>query len=125
MVLLFYYLFNSKLFKLKTKRKFTTSNLSTKSICYLLKFFKMKNIILLAVIMLFTLVSCNQKNKEVETTNAPVTEQDTTTVKDGTEVVKDSKVTDKVYACPMHSEAKGKLNDKCPKCGMKLTVEVK
>jgi uncharacterized lipoprotein YehR (DUF1307 family) len=86
----------------------------------------MKNIILLAVIMAFTLVSCNQKNKESETTNAPMMEHDSTmTMKDSTMVVKDSTVTDKVYACPMHPEAKGKLNDKCPKCGMKLTVEVK
>jgi uncharacterized lipoprotein YehR (DUF1307 family) len=86
----------------------------------------MKNIILLAVIMVFTLVSCNQKNKETETTNAPMMEHDSTmTMKDSTMVVKDSTVTDKVYACPMHPEVKGKLNDKCPKCGMKLTVEVK
>ncbi|MFV5684124.1 heavy metal-binding domain-containing protein [Flavobacterium sp. GB2R13] len=29
-----------------------------------------------------------------------------------------------MYACPMHPEVQGKLNDKCPKCGMKLTVPV-
>lgn len=76
--------------------------------------------------MAFVLVSCNQKSKESETTTAPMTEQDSTKpVQDGTEVVKDSTATDKVYACPMHPEAKGKLNDKCPKCGMKLTEEVK
>ncbi|SHG91386.1 hypothetical protein SAMN05443549_108111 [Flavobacterium fluvii] len=86
----------------------------------------MKNLILSAIVMAFIMVSCNQKNKEVETTIAPVTEQDSTKkIKDGTEVVKDSAVVDKIYACPMHPEAKGKLNDKCPKCGMKLTEEVK
>jgi hypothetical protein len=86
----------------------------------------MKNIILLAIIMAFTLVSCNQKNKDSETTNAPMMEHDSTmTMKDSMMVVKDTTVTDKVYACPMHPEAKGKLNDKCPKCGMKLTEEVK
>ncbi|MBW4362146.1 heavy metal-binding domain-containing protein [Flavobacterium taihuense] len=86
----------------------------------------MKNAILLALIMAFTLVSCNQKNKEIETKNAPMMEHDSTmTMKDSTMIVKDTTVTDKVYACPMHPEAKGKLNDKCPKCGMKLTVEVK
>lgn len=26
-----------------------------------------------------------------------------------------------LYACPMHPEATGKKDDKCPKCGMKLT----
>jgi uncharacterized lipoprotein NlpE involved in copper resistance len=86
----------------------------------------MKNTILSAIAMAFVLISCNQKSKESETTNAPMMEHDSTVVKkDGTEVVKDSTATDKVYACPMHPEAKGKLNDKCPKCGMKLTVEVK
>ena len=86
----------------------------------------MKNLILSAIIMAFVLVSCNQKNKEVETTTAPLKEQDSTiTEQDGTEVVKDSTATDKVYACPMHPEVKGKLNEKCSKCGMKLTEEVK
>jgi hypothetical protein len=86
----------------------------------------MKNLILSALVMSFVLVSCNQKNKESETANAPMMEQDSTkTMKDGTAVAKDSATTDKVYACPMHPESKGKLNDKCPKCGMKLTVEVK
>jgi hypothetical protein len=28
------------------------------------------------------------------------------------------------YSCPMHPEVQGKLNDKCSKCGMKLTVPV-
>jgi hypothetical protein len=90
----------------------------------------MKNIILSAIVMAFVLVSCNQKNKEVETTNPPMMENDTTmTMKDTTMMkndttkVKDSKT--KLYACPMHPESQGKLNDKCPKCGMKLTEEVK
>ena len=90
----------------------------------------MKNIIISAIIMAFVLVSCNQKNKEVETTNTPMMKNDTTmTMKDSTmtekdsTMVKDSKT--KLYACPMHPESQGKLNDKCPKCGMKLTEEVK
>ncbi len=29
--------------------------------------------------------------------------------------------TNKIYACPMHPEVQGKQNEKCPKCGMKLT----
>lgn len=79
-----------------------------------------------AIVMAFVLVSCNQKSQESETTNAPKTEQDTTkTMKNGTAVLKDSTSTDKVYACPMHPEVQGKLNDKCSKCGMKLTEEVK
>ena len=38
----------------------------------------MKNIILSAIAMAFVLVSCNQKNKEVETTNTPMMENDST-----------------------------------------------
>jgi hypothetical protein len=38
----------------------------------------MKKIILSAVAMAFVLVSCNQKNKEVETSNTPMMENDTT-----------------------------------------------
>ena len=38
----------------------------------------MKKTILSAVAMAFVLVSCNQKNKEVETTNTPMMENDTT-----------------------------------------------
>lgn len=38
----------------------------------------MKNIILSAIAMAFVLVSCNQKNKEVETSNTPMMENDTT-----------------------------------------------
>lgn len=90
----------------------------------------MKNTILLAVAITFVMVSCNQKNKQVETTNTPMMENDTTMMmkdstmmeKDST-MIKDSKT--KLYACPMHPEAQGKLNDKCPKCGMDLTEEVK
>ncbi|WP_395051385.1 DUF3347 domain-containing protein, partial [Flavobacterium sp.] len=38
----------------------------------------MKKIILSAILMAFVLVSCNQKNKEVETTNTPMMENDST-----------------------------------------------
>jgi hypothetical protein len=76
----------------------------------------MKNTLFLAITMAFVLVSCNQKNKQVETTNTPMMENDSTMMKDGDA---------KLYSCPMHPEVKGKLDDKCPKCGMKLTEEVK
>lgn len=83
----------------------------------------MKNLLFSAIIMAFVLVSCNQKNKEVETTNTPMMMKDTTMMEKDTTMMKDSK--SKIYACPMHPESQGKLNDKCPKCGMKLTEEVK
>ncbi|MBC7845280.1 MAG: hypothetical protein H7Y10_02165 [Flavobacterium sp.] len=90
----------------------------------------MKNSILSAIAMAFVLVSCNQKDKQTETTNAPMMEHDSTmTMKDSTMMEKDSTMMQdsktKLYACPMHPEVQGKLNDKCSKCGMKLTEEVK
>jgi hypothetical protein len=68
----------------------------------------MKNIFLSAIAMAFVLVSCNQKNKPAETNDSGKTE-----------------VAEKKYACPMHPEVQGKSTDKCSKCGMDLTEEVK
>lgn len=95
----------------------------------------MKNIIFLALIVAFVLVSCNQKNKQVETVSTPMENNSTMMKNDSTMTGSDSIVTgnhskvmhenSKIYSCPMHPEVHGKLNDKCPKCGMKLNVEVK
>lgn len=38
----------------------------------------MKNIILAAIVMAFVMVSCNQKNKQTETTNTSMMENDST-----------------------------------------------
>jgi len=57
--------------------------------------------------MAFVLVSCNQKNKQTETT----TTETTATIS-------------QLYACSMHPEVTGKKGDKCPKCGMELTEPV-
>ncbi|MDD5151185.1 MAG: heavy metal-binding domain-containing protein [Flavobacterium sp.] len=96
----------------------------------------MKNIFFLAIVLAFVLVSCNQKNKQVETVGTPMMENDSTMMmNDSTMMQHDSTMMDnnskmmhensKVYSCPMHPEVHGKLDDKCPKCGMKLNVEVK
>lgn len=95
----------------------------------------MKNKIFLALTMAVLLVSCNQKNKEAATDNTHMMENDSTMMEndstmmknDGTMKNDETKMQDtdsKTYACPMHPEVQGKLNDKCPKCGMKLTVPV-
>jgi len=34
-------------------------------------------------------------------------------------------VAEQLYACSMHPEVVGKKDEKCSKCGMKLTVPVK
>ena len=94
----------------------------------------MKKVFLIVAISIFTLVSCNQKTKEV-TTDSEMMENDSTMMtKDQTMIESDSTmmndgsskkmVGEKMYACPMHPEVQGKLNDKCSKCGMKLTEPV-
>lgn len=83
----------------------------------------MRKVIYSAIVMALVLVSCNQKSKE-EATDTPIaTSNDTVTTSIDTTKI-DSKVTAKLYACPMHPEVQGNLNDECPKCGMKLTEPV-
>jgi glucose-6-phosphate dehydrogenase assembly protein OpcA len=83
----------------------------------------MKKIIISAILLAFVAVSCNQKNKQTETTNTPMMEQDTAIVVKDSTIVKDGH--SKMYACPMHPEVQGKSTDQCTKCGMDLTEEVK
>lgn len=96
---------------------------------------KMKKVILSTVIMAFVLVSCNQKTKESTTDHSNMMSNDTTMMdkndammsNDTTMMNNKTKMMNnqtKIYACPMHPEVQGKLNDKCSKCGMKLTVPV-
>ncbi|TDD97081.1 heavy metal-binding domain-containing protein [Flavobacterium cellulosilyticum] len=88
----------------------------------------MKKSILALFVVAFVMVSCNQKNKQDEPLNNTMMENDTTMMHNDTTMHHDSKMMDentKLYACPMHPEVQGKLNDKCSKCGMKLTEEVK
>jgi hypothetical protein len=88
----------------------------------------MKNKLFLALTMAVLLVSCNQKNKEATTTNPHMMDNDSTMMHNDTTMMNNNtKMMDnnsQRYACPMHPEVQGKLNDKCPKCGMKLTVPV-
>jgi hypothetical protein len=89
----------------------------------------MKKSIIALFLVVFVLVSCNQKKKENEPLHNTMMENDTTMMMtDTTMTNQDSKMMDehtKLYSCPMHPEVHGKLNDKCTKCEMKLTVEVK
>ena len=84
--------------------------------------------------MAFVLISCNQKNKENSTNDSHMMEDnatmmnsdsvmhtDSTMMGNNTKMMKNNLT---MYACPMHPEVQGKLNDKCPKCGMKLTEPV-
>lgn len=92
----------------------------------------MKKVILVATFSFFALVSCNQKTKEVTTINSEMMENDSTMMENKSPMMEhDSTMTDHskmdhagMYSCPMHPEVQGKLNDKCSKCGMKLTEPV-
>ena len=82
----------------------------------------MKKVIFSAVVMAFVLVSCNQKTKEDITVTT--VETDTVIVTDSTVDHSKMENNEKMYACSMHPEVQGKLNDKCSKCGMDLTEPV-
>lgn len=94
----------------------------------------MKKIFFLALMTATVLVSCNQKNKENPTNDSHMMDDNTTMMNsdsvrhtDSTMMGNDTKMMKNnptMYACPMHPEVQGKLNDKCPKCGMKLTEPV-
>ena len=80
------------------------------------------------------MVSCNQKNKENSTIDSRMMDDSTNSMNSDTMMHSDSTIVGNntkmmknnvaMYACPMHPEVQGKLNDKCPKCGMKLTEPV-
>lgn len=71
--------------------------------------------------MAFVLISCNQKSKEETTPDSHVMTKDTTMMNDKTNTMEHH---EKMYACPMHPEVQGKMNEKCSKCGMELTEPV-
>ena len=81
----------------------------------------MKKILFSGLLMVFTLASCNSNNKETTAETPNKTNKDS--------IIMDKKVkmmenhTD-LYACKMHPEVQGKIDDKCYKCGMDLTVPV-
>ncbi|PWA05808.1 heavy metal-binding domain-containing protein [Flavobacterium psychrotolerans] len=81
----------------------------------------MKKLILSTIVMALMVASCNKKNKDATTSATPMNNDSTMMGNNSKMMNSDSKV----YSCPMHPEVHGKLNDKCPKCGMKLTEEVK
>jgi len=81
----------------------------------------MKKIIYSALLLALITFSCNQKTKESKTDDSNMMSNDTTMMNDKTKTMENY---EKMYACPMHPEVQGKLNDKCYKCGMKLTEPV-
>jgi len=81
----------------------------------------MKNVILSTFVLAFVFMACNSNSdKAKDTTTTKSTTMDTTP-KTGTA----NPITEQMYACPMHPDVIGKKDEKCSKCGMKLTVPVK
>lgn len=95
----------------------------------------MKKIIFPAIVISLLTVSCNQKTKESTTDHSNMMSNDTTMMDKGvTTMSTDTTMMNdnnkmmnnqtKIYACPMHPEVQGQLNDKCSNCGMPLTEPV-
>lgn len=77
----------------------------------------MKKVILSALVMAFVLVACNSNSNKVK----EATPIETTTVDTTTTPVIIQPAAEQLYACSMHPEVTGKKDEKCSKCGMKLT----
>ncbi len=73
---------------------------------------------LMMSVFAFTISSCSSSEKVEETTETTEVTETTET----TEVVAEDAVS---HTCSMHPDEKGKAGDKCSKCGMDLTAEVK
>lgn len=81
----------------------------------------MKKIILSAIVMAFVFIACNSNSDKAKETTPTETKTVDTTTK--TETMKP--IAEQLYACSMHPEVIGKKDEKCSKCGMKLTEPVK
>lgn len=88
----------------------------------------MKNKIFSAIVMAFVLVSCNQQGKKDGTTESRKPHHDSRMTKNDTIAHSQSAEADgqhgTLFACEMHPEIQGKKEDKCSKCGMKLSEPV-
>lgn len=81
----------------------------------------MKKIIISTFALAFVFAACNSNNDKVKDT--PPSEIKTIDTTKTTEEMKP--VIEQLYACSMHPEVIGKKDEKCSKCGMKLTVPLK
>jgi hypothetical protein len=81
----------------------------------------MKKVILSMMVIAVVVIACNSNgDKTKESTPTEAITADTITKKE-----KEKPIAEQLYSCSMHPEVIGKKDDKCPKCGMKLTEPVK
>lgn len=86
----------------------------------------MKKIILSAIVIAFVFIACNSNSdKAKETTPTEITPTETTKTDTTVNTESIKPVAEQLYACSMHPEVIGKKDEKCSKCGMKLTEPVK
>lgn len=79
----------------------------------------MKKLLLAAIAITFLFVACNSNNEKTKESS------ETKTVDKTIKKEEMKPVAEQMYSCPMHPEVIGKKDEKCPKCGMRLTVPVK
>ena len=80
----------------------------------------MKKSILSALALASVFISCNSNSDNTK----EITPEKTTTM-DTMQHPDMQPVAEQLYSCSMHPEVTGKKDEKCSKCGMKLTVPVK
>ena len=82
----------------------------------------MKLLLVLSLALTVFVIGCNSHaGHDHDHDEADTTVVDTTTVT----APPAAPVAEQLYACPMHPEVTGKKDEKCSKCGMKLTEPVK
>jgi len=92
----------------------------------------MKKITFLYIALVVSMIlSCKQKTNEDNNSqshmmnDSTMMQNDSTMMdSDSTMMKNDKMMANNMYACSMHPEVQGKLNDKCTKCGMNLTEPV-
>ena len=81
----------------------------------------MKKLFLSTIVLAFVIIGCNSNSDKAKDINSTKT----TTMDTTTNHEMKMPVAEQQYACSMHPEVIGKKDEKCSKCGMKLTEPVK
>ena len=81
----------------------------------------MKKLLLSGIVLAFVFIACNSNSEKTK----EATSKETTTIDTTTKPAIMKPVAEQLYACSMHPEVIGKKDEKCSKCGMKLTEPVK